>query len=57
LLLLVSQARQLVSREEIKSEVWGNDTFVNFEHSLNTCIRQIRAALNDNSDAPRTALH
>jgi TolB-like protein/DNA-binding winged helix-turn-helix (wHTH) protein/Tfp pilus assembly protein PilF len=53
LLLLVSRAGQLVTREEIKTELWGNDTFVNFEHSLNTCMRQIRLALNDDSEAPR----
>jgi len=53
LLLLLSRAGQLVTREEIQSELWGSDTFVNFEHSLNTCMRQIRAALNDDSDAPR----
>src|SRR5438067_6971557 len=53
LLLLVSRAGQLVTREDIRSELWGNDTFVNFEHSLNTCMRQIRATLNDDSDTPR----
>ena len=52
LLLLVSHVGQLVTREQIKSDLWGNDTFVDFEHSLNACVRQIRAALNDDSDAP-----
>jgi TolB-like protein/DNA-binding winged helix-turn-helix (wHTH) protein/tetratricopeptide (TPR) repeat protein len=52
LLLLVQNAGHLVSREEVRKEIWGDDTFVDFEQSLNFCIRQIRAALNDDPEKP-----
>ena len=45
--LLVSRADQLVTREEIHHQLWDENTFVDFEQSLNVCIRQIRTALND----------
>jgi TolB-like protein/Flp pilus assembly protein TadD len=51
--LLVSRAGQLISREEIRQELWHQDTFVDFEQGLNVCIRQIRTALNDSAAAPR----
>ena len=47
LLLLASRANQLVTREEIKEALWGQDTFVDFEQGLNSCIRQIRGVLAD----------
>ncbi len=53
LALLVSRAGQLVTRAEIQQEVWGKETYVDFEHGLNFCIRQIRAALGDDTDTPR----
>src|SRR5215813_1604300 len=53
LALLVARAGQTVSREEIQKEVWGADTFVDFERGLNSCIKQIRAALSDDLDASR----
>lgn len=52
LLLLVRQAGELVTRKEIRQQVWGEDTFVDFEHGLNFCIRQIRAALQDDAAHP-----
>ncbi len=53
LALLVARAGELVTREEIQREVWGDETFVDFEHGLNFCIREIRAALGDSARAPR----
>ena len=53
LIMLAGRPAQLVMREELKDEIWGPDTFVDFEHGLNLCIRQIRAALDDDADAPR----
>jgi TolB-like protein/DNA-binding winged helix-turn-helix (wHTH) protein/Tfp pilus assembly protein PilF len=52
LILLVSRAGQLVTREEIRQEVWGDNTFVDFEHGLNFCISQIREALQDTAGHP-----
>jgi TolB-like protein/DNA-binding winged helix-turn-helix (wHTH) protein/Tfp pilus assembly protein PilF len=51
--LLAENAGQLVTREVIQQEVWGSDVFVDFDRNLNVCVAQIRAALNDDSDAPR----
>src|SRR5438309_1137352 len=53
LVLLATRAGQLVTREELRQQVWGKETFVDFEHGLNSCIKQIRAALDDHPDAPR----
>jgi DNA-binding winged helix-turn-helix (wHTH) protein len=51
--LLASRPGDVVTREEVQAEVWPAGTFVDFEQSLNFCIRQIRAALGDNALAPR----
>ena len=53
LVLLASRPGVVVTREEIQAEVWPAGTFVDFEQSLNFCIRQIRSALGDNANAPR----
>jgi DNA-binding winged helix-turn-helix (wHTH) protein len=53
LVLLASRTGEVVTREEIQAEVWPAGTFVDFEQSLNFCIRQIRAALGDNALSPR----
>ncbi len=51
--LLAENAGEVVTREQIQRELWGDDTFVDFDRNLNVCIAQIRATLNDDSDAPR----
>jgi TolB-like protein/DNA-binding winged helix-turn-helix (wHTH) protein/Tfp pilus assembly protein PilF len=51
--LLASRPGQMMTREELKDQIWGKETFVDFEHGLNFCIRQIREALGDDADAPR----
>jgi TolB-like protein/DNA-binding winged helix-turn-helix (wHTH) protein/Tfp pilus assembly protein PilF len=53
LILLATRTGQLVTREDLKDQIWGSDTFVDFEHGLNLCIRQIRAALDDDANTPR----
>lgn len=53
LAVLASRADRLVTREELKDQIWGQDTFVDFEHGLNLCIQQIRAVLDDDADIPR----
>jgi TolB-like protein/DNA-binding winged helix-turn-helix (wHTH) protein len=53
LVLLVMRAGQIVTRSEIAEQVWGSQTFVDFEHGMNFAIRQIRAALEDDADQPR----
>ena len=53
LALLACRAGEVVTREEIQAEVWPAGTFVDFEQSLNFCIRQIRSALGDSALTPR----
>ncbi len=52
LALLTDQPGKLIFREEICRTVWGEDTHVDFEQSLNYCIRQIRSALRDDANEP-----
>jgi TolB-like protein/DNA-binding winged helix-turn-helix (wHTH) protein/Flp pilus assembly protein TadD len=52
LVLLASRHGKVVTREDIQQELWGPETFVDFERGLNHCIRQIRAVLGDDAGAP-----
>jgi len=52
LVLLASHAGQIVTREEIESQLWGEETHVDFEHGVNKCIKQIRTVLCDDADEP-----
>ena len=51
--ILLSRSGQLVSREELRRQVWPEDTFVDFDHGLNIAITKIRLALGDRADSPR----
>ena len=53
LALLASQSGQVVTREQIQFQVWGEETYVDFEQGMNHCIKQIRNALSDTADTPR----
>jgi len=53
LILLASRNGQLVSREEIVEKLWGQDVFVDSAHGVNTAIRKIRNALQDDPEKPR----
>jgi DNA-binding winged helix-turn-helix (wHTH) protein/tetratricopeptide (TPR) repeat protein len=53
LVLLVTRRGTLITREALRQAVWGEDTVVDFEHGLNTCIRHIRVALGDDAESPR----
>jgi DNA-binding winged helix-turn-helix (wHTH) protein len=53
LCLLVERRGELVAREEILERVWGKGVFVDGENSINTAVRKIRRALNDDAEAPR----
>ena len=53
LALLTSRAGTVVTREEIQEALWPDDTYVDFDLGINSCIRQIRIALGDDADAPR----
>jgi DNA-binding winged helix-turn-helix (wHTH) protein len=53
LALLLEQPGQVVTREEFRERLWTKDTFVDFDHSLNTAIKKLRQALSDEADKPR----
>ena len=53
LLLLLERAGEVVTREELRTKLWPADTFVDFDHSLNTAVRKLREALGDSAEAPR----
>jgi len=53
LMFLVENQGQLVTREQIADRLWGKDVFVDVEQGINTAIRKIRAALEDDSEQPR----
>jgi TolB-like protein/DNA-binding winged helix-turn-helix (wHTH) protein/Flp pilus assembly protein TadD len=50
---LLKRPGDLVTREEIRDEIWPADTFVDFDHSLHNAIARIRETLGDSADAPR----
>lgn len=50
---LVRNADRVVTRDELRKAVWGDQTFVDFERGLNFCISQIRSALADDASQPR----
>ncbi len=51
--LLASRPGKLVTRDEIRREIWGEGTFVDFERNLNYCMNCIRDALRDTAQSPR----
>src|SRR5262245_42903443 len=53
LALLASRPGELVSRDEIRRHLWSEDTFVEFDRSLNFCVAAVRAALRDEARSPR----
>ena len=53
LAILINRHGTMVTRDQIRTAIWGQDTFVDFEQGLNYCIRQIRITLNDQAEKPR----
>jgi eukaryotic-like serine/threonine-protein kinase len=53
LTLLASHAGEVITREQIRDQLWDKETYVDFDHGLNHCIAQIRTALSDDADTPR----
>ena len=51
--VLLERPGELVTREELQKRLWPEDTFVDFEHSLNAAVKRLRAGLNDSADQPR----
>jgi DNA-binding winged helix-turn-helix (wHTH) protein/TolB-like protein len=53
LALLLSRAGEVVTRDELRAHLWGDDTHVDFDRGLAYCISQLRTALGDSADNPR----
>jgi DNA-binding winged helix-turn-helix (wHTH) protein len=53
LAMLLVQPGEVITREELREKLWPADTFVDFDHSLNTAIKKLRRALGDEADKPR----
>jgi DNA-binding winged helix-turn-helix (wHTH) protein len=53
LTVLLRHPGEVVNREELRSQIWPADTFVDFDNGLNTAINKLREALGDSSDSPR----
>ena len=53
LMFLIDNPRQLVTREQIADALWGKDVFVDVEQGINTAIRKVRMALEDDSAQPQ----
>ena len=51
--VLLSRAGKVVTREELRKQLWSADTFVDFEHGLNTSVKKLRQVLCDSADNPR----
>ena len=53
LITLLKQRGELVTREELRSTLWPEDTFIDFDHSLGTAINKVRDVLGDSAANPR----
>jgi cholera toxin transcriptional activator len=53
LALLLQRTGDVVTREELRQKLWPADTFVDFDHSLNTAVNKLREALGDSASSPR----
>jgi TolB-like protein/DNA-binding winged helix-turn-helix (wHTH) protein/Tfp pilus assembly protein PilF len=53
LVMLLERPGETVTREELQHRLWSDDTFVDFDHSLNSAIKKLREALGDESKNPR----
>ena len=53
LIMLLEKSEDVVSRDELRERLWPSDTFVDFDHGLNTAINQARSALGDSAANPK----
>src|SRR5437870_9145988 len=51
--LLLERAGEVVTREELRRELWTEETFVDFESGMNSAIKRLRYALGDSAQKPR----
>lgn len=53
LILLIERQGQLVTRDELRNHLWSDDTFVDFDHSLNSAVQRLREGLSDTAQKGR----
>lgn len=53
LISLLQNSGQVVTRDQLREKIWPSDTFVDFDHSLNTAVNKIRESLGDSASSPR----
>src|SRR5260370_9565268 len=53
LAMLLERPGQVITREELRAKLWPGDTFVDFEHGVNSGVARLREALGDSADSPR----
>ena len=53
LAFLLERPGEVVTREELRQKLWPADTFVDFDHSLNTAVNKLRETLGDSASSPR----
>src|SRR6185369_8320405 len=53
LVLLLARGGDVISRDELRQQLWQADTFVDFDHGLNSAVNRLREALGDSAENPR----
>jgi len=53
LTLMLEHPGELLTRDELRTRLWPDGTFVDFEHGLNAAIKRLRSVLGDNAERPR----
>src|ERR1700681_4503987 len=51
--VLLHHPSEVVTRDELRAQIWPTDTFVDFDNGLNTAINKLREALGDSAESPR----
>jgi serine/threonine protein kinase/DNA-binding winged helix-turn-helix (wHTH) protein/tetratricopeptide (TPR) repeat protein len=51
--ILIEHAGEIATREEIRKKLWPNDTIVDFDHGINTAVKNLRRAFGDSADEPK----
>src|SRR5450432_4295698 len=51
--ILIELGGEIATREQIRKKLWPNDTVVEFDHSINAAVKNLRRALGDTAETPR----
>jgi DNA-binding winged helix-turn-helix (wHTH) protein len=51
--MLLETPGEMVTREELRAKLWTNETFVDFDHGLNSAVQRLRDCLSDSAEKPR----